>query len=698
MTKILVTSALPYVNNIPHVGNLIGAVLSADVYARHKRLQGHEVLYVCGADEHGSATEKKAREEGVSKQEICDRYGKIHKEIYDWFNIEFDAWGRTHTQAQEEIVHEIFHKLDENGYIFEKEVEQLYDTEAKQFLADRFVEGECPHCQAPGARGDQCDACGKLIEATKLKNPVSKLTNTKPTIKKSTHLFLDLPAMKPLVEKWLSEKPRLSNNAKKLTIEWLKKLKPRAITRDLEWGVSVPKEGYEDKVFYVWFDAPIGYISITAQHTNNWYAWWQNPQDVELAQFMGKDNIIFHTILFPAALLGTGEAYTTAESINATEYLNLEHGKFSKSRQEGVFGNNCIEIEDEHGIPADAWRYVLLANRPETSDTQFSWKDFQRRINNELIANLANLAHRTIHFAHSHLQDEQATPTPHQESLIQEAQEYAKNIIEHLDQQEMRKALQQLMTLCTHANTYFQHAEPWRTIKEEPERAAADIQALLTVLKDISILAHPFIPETSKKLQELLGQKNLDYDDLGELVELDVQEPEILFEKISDELREELEETYSGQAAPLELKVATILDVNEHPNADRLYLVDIDLGAERRQLVAGLKNHYKADELKGKNVVVVANLQPATIRGQKSEGMLLASEDSDGTVGLLLAEQAQPGDLLKIGKAQAPTTQISFEEFQKLKLKSTKKSITVDKKPISGAHLRVDKEAYGKIR
>lgn len=696
MSKILVTSALTYVNNIPHLGNLIGSVLSADVYARHKRLQGHEVLYVCGADEHGTTTEKKAREEGLTPLELCDKYGAKLKEMYDWFDLSFDVWGRTHTDAQTEIVQDIFSKLDENGYIQEKEVEQLYDEQEETFLADRFVEGTCPHCGADGARGDQCDSCCELLSATDLIDPISKISGTTPVTRSSKHLFLDLPALAPLVEAWMQEGTDWSDNAIKATKSWLENAEPRAITRDLSWGVPVPREGYEQKVFYVWFDAPIGYISITAQHRKDWRKWWNN-QDVELAQFMGKDNIIFHSFIFPATLLGTGEEWTLANKLSVTEYLNLKDGKFSKSRRTGVFCDDCIEIEDEYGIPADAWRYVLLANRPETSDTQFSWEDFQERINNELIASMGNLVHRTIHFAHTKLAEQQPAIAPAQEALIQEAQQHAKRITDYQDQRKMRAALHELMKLCKHANKYFQHAEPWRTIKEEPELAAADIQALLSVIKDISILAEPFLPATSKKIQELLNEKNLGYDDLGALTSLDVQEPQILFEKIEDEVREELQETYSGHAAPLDLRVAKITEAKDHPNADRLFLIDIDLGSENRQLVAGLKGHYTREELLGKHVVVIANLEPATIRGERSEGMLLASEDNQETVGLLLADE-EPGTPLRIGKAQPPTDRISFDEFTKLTLKSSPEAITVNGKAVTGAALRVDKDAYGTLR
>ncbi|MFT4250261.1 MAG: methionine--tRNA ligase [Candidatus Woesearchaeota archaeon] len=696
MKRILVTSALPYINNVPHLGNLIGAVLSADVYARHKRLQGNEVLYVCGADEHGSATEKKAAEEKITPQELCDKYEAIHKELYDYFNISFDVWGRTHTQEQEEIVHELFNKLDANGYIFEKEVEQLYDEKAQMFLADRFVEGTCPYCQAAGARGDQCDACQQLINAAELINPISKITGTTPVLKKTKHLFLDLPKLAPLVHEWIGENPSWSENAKKFTQEFLKEIKPRAITRDLSWGVPVPKNGYENKVFYVWFDAPIGYISITKAGREDWKEWWS--KETTLAQFMGKDNTLFHSVIFPAILLGADAQYTTVQELSVTEYLNLKDSKFSKSKQTGIFANDVEEIEKTHNIPVDAWRYSMLANRPETSDTNFSFTELQNRLNNELVDNLGNLVHRTTHFAHNKTQKTPLANTPSKpiQELIRTREELSKQALTSMDERRFREALHTTMKLAKEANAAFQHAQPWKSIQEEPSKAARDIHELLLTIRDLSILLHPFIPETSKQIQEQLGLTNLSYKHLGEQQELDVQEPSILFTKLLDETVHELTMKYTPPTHPLNLQAATILDVRNHPNADKLYLINIDLGSEQRQLVAGLKEHYEPEELQGKTAVVITNLQKATIRGETSQGMLLASEDKQGRVGLLLVN-AQPGETLHIENSTSNDKELAFNEFTKLTITSNKEGVTIDGNNIL-AEITVDKQAYGNVR
>jgi methionyl-tRNA synthetase len=403
MKKRLVTSALPYVNNIPHLGNLI-QVLSADVFARFSRQRGYETLYVCGSDEYGTATETRAREEGVSPRELCDRNHAIHRDIYSWFNIEFDHYGRTSTTYQTEIVQGIFKAVYEAGYITQRSIKQLYSEKSEMFLADRYVKGECPHCHYDDARGDQCENCGKLLDPEHLINPVSIMDNSTPVLKETTHLYIDLPKILPLLQQWMDEasaRGRWARNAVQMTQAWIRDgLKERAITRDLKWGIPVPLEGFEDKVFYVWFDAPIGYISISAEHAalsgdgEAWKSWWHNPEEVELFQFIGKDNIPFHTVIFPSSLLATGANWTMLHHMSSSEYMNYEAGKFSKSKGVGVFGNDAQNT----GIPADVWRFYIFYNRPETSDYVFTWKDFQEKTNKELIGNLANLVNRTLSF------------------------------------------------------------------------------------------------------------------------------------------------------------------------------------------------------------------------------------------------------------------------------------------------------------
>ncbi|MDR1636602.1 MAG: methionine--tRNA ligase, partial [Treponema sp.] len=405
MKRRLITSALPYVNNVPHLGNLI-QVLSADAFARFCRLRGCETLYVCGTDEYGTATETRAAEEGVSPQELCDRYYAVHSEIYRWFGIGFDKFGRTSTPIQTEVTQDIFRKLDANGFIAEHTIEQLHCDSCGRFLADRYVLGSCPHCGYPGARGDQCESCGKLLDPTELKEPRCSSCGATPQLKSTKHLYIDLPRIKDRLEAWIERASGAgfwANNAVQMTQAWIRDgLRERAITRDLKWGIPVPRPGYEKKVFYVWFDAPIGYISITgnlgAETTKDWRAfvdyWWKSPEEVELFQFIGKDNIPFHTVVFPSSLLGSGDNWTMLHHMSSTEYLNYESGKFSKTRGVGVFGTDVMET----GIGPDIWRFYIFYNRPERADSLFTWKDFQEKVNGELIGNLGNLVNRTLSF------------------------------------------------------------------------------------------------------------------------------------------------------------------------------------------------------------------------------------------------------------------------------------------------------------
>ena len=407
MKKRLITSALPYVNNIPHLGNII-QVLSADVFARFCRQRGYETLYICGSDEYGTATETRAMQEKISPRELCDRFYKVHKEIYEWFGIEFDHFGRTSCPQQTEIVRQIYREVEAAGFIQKRETEQTFCKSCDRFLADRYVYGNCPHCGSVNARGDQCEDCGAMLDPTELLEPRCGICGDTPERRSTEHLFIDLPNLKGQLEAWIDEasaRGRWSKNALQMTKSWIRDgLKQRCITRDLSWGVPVPK--MPGKVFYVWFDAPIGYISITAEllqqrggDAQSWREWWQNPDEVELFQFIGKDNIPFHTVLFPSSLLASQKGaperrWTMLHHMSSTEYLNYESGKFSKTRGVGIFGNDCQDT----GIPADCWRFFLYYNRPEKSDYEFTWTEFQQLLKRELIGNLGNLVNRTLSF------------------------------------------------------------------------------------------------------------------------------------------------------------------------------------------------------------------------------------------------------------------------------------------------------------
>ncbi len=691
----LITSALPYVNNVPHLGNIIGCVLSADVYARYCRMKGYDTLYICGTDEHGTATEQKAHDEGVTPQEICDKYFEIHRRVYEWFGISFDAFGRTSRPIHHTFTKEIFKAIHRQGYIVEQPVDQLYCPSCDTFLADRFVEGVCPHCQRDGARGDQCDACGKLIDATELIGPTCKRCGTRPQIKHRDHLFLDLPKIENDLRAWVDsqqEKGAWPQNARTLTQAWFKEgLKPRCISRDLKWGVQIPLEGFEDKVFYVWFDAPIGYISITADHFSDWESWWKESEDVELYQFMAKDNIPFHTIIFPATQLTSGIRWTMLHHISSTEYLNYEDGKFSKSKGVGVFGDNAIES----GIPADVWRYYLLTNRPETADTAFSWADFQEKTNHELLANLGNFVNRTLSFLVKNYDGTLCTLdlAKEDQDFIDEVDGQIDEVTRLLEEVQLKDALRKIMAVCKTCNAYFQRMEPWKRIKEDRERTHVVLSLCANMVHSIAILIRPYLPSTSDAIFTQLAVPAVDEWSLALRPPLGeghaIGEPRPLFSKLEDAAVQKLRARYSGAQvreeetkekkeehgidpfSKLDLRVARIANVEKHPDAGKLFIEEVDIGdLGRRQIVSGLVDHYEPAELRGKHVVVVVNLAPAKLRGVESKGMLLCAEDEHGNVAVVEAPNAKPGDKVTIGGcAGEPAEQVTFKDFQKAAMK-----------------------------
>ncbi len=711
MKRRLITSALPYVNNVPHLGNLI-QVLSADVFARFCRLRGYETLYVCGTDEYGTATETKALEEGISPRELCDRFHALHRDIYSWFGIAFDKFGRTSTERQTEITQSIFLDLDRNGFIKQQTIEQLFCEKDQRFLADRYVRGTCPSCGYDGARGDQCENCGKLLDPTELKNPVCSTCGATPVPRSTTHLYIDLPAIRPRLEAWMKEasvKGFWANNAIQMTQAWIRDgLKERGITRDLKWGIPVPKSGFENKVFYVWFDAPIGYISITASLGDekgfDWKTWWMAGEDTELFQFIGKDNIPFHTVIFPSSLLGSGRKWTMLHHMSSTEYLNYEAGKFSKSKGVGVFGSDAVES----GIPADIWRFYIFFNRPEKSDTTFTWADFQEKVNGELIGNLGNLANRTLTFV-SRYYDGKVPEGESDEGFWKLAREIELRIAAHLDRAELRDAFRAAFELSDIANKRFQDGEPWKTRTSDPAKAASLIRDLCFLLRDLAIIIHPFMPHAADRLASFLGKGfgpgGLSWADVGQLSGVDrVPRTEVLFAKLEDDLVAALRDRFSGSqaerlvrdekaataaantssgsttvapgkapeagAAPakvqeekpakpalfaelsieqrfakiVDLCVAKIVKIERHPKADKLYIETLDDGSGTdRVIVSGLVPFYREEELLGKNIVLVNNLKSAKLRGVESRGMLLAAS-RHGEAGKEAVEVLDAGD------------------------------------------------------
>ncbi len=674
--KILVTSALPYVNNEPHLGNIVGCVLSADVFARAMRMLGNEVLFICGIDEHGTTTEAKAIEENSTPKLVADKYFKIHKKVYDWFNISFDHFGRTSKKNHHKITQEIFKKVLKNNYITEEETEQVYCRECDKFLADRFVTGKCPYCDCIDARGDQCDVCGKLLTPSELESPACSVHGTRPELRKTKHLFLELEKLQPMLEKWSanqSKEGKWSQNTINITNAWFKEgLKRRAITRDLKWGIKVPYKGFEKKVFYVWFDAPIGYISITEDKLKSKYKnWWMN-QKVELYQFMGKDNVPFHSIVFPATLMATKDRYTLVKTINATEYLNYETGKFSKSRGIGIFGTDAIES----GIPADVYRYYLMANRPETSDSEFNWDKLRERLSNELVGNFGNLVNRLTAYLNKSFKSKIENIELDQESkalwnkiIINE-----KTALNLYKECRLRDALRQIMLISSLGNEYFQKREPW---KADKKHAKITMRLAANLVKDLSILMKPFLPETCREIAKQLNIKEKNSDELGKLSIKNhkIRKAEILFHKLEDKKLALLRDKFAGQKksdviSKLDLVVGKIKDVEKHPHADKLYIETVDVGGELVQIVSGLAQNYSAKELIGKNIVLIKNLKPAILRGIESKGMLLAAQKGS-EVKILEAPKSKPGDKVYAETFESvPAKEIDITLFSQVKMKT----------------------------
>ncbi len=677
MRKRLITSALPYVNNIPHLGNLI-QVLSGDVFARYCRSRGIETLYICGTDEYGTATETKALEEGITPKQLCDQYYDIHTDIYRWFDIAFDDFGRTSRAEHTAITQDIFKKLDQNGYIKEKTIEQTFCRECDRFLADRYVRGVCPSCSYAEARGDQCEACGKLLDPVELIEPRCSVCGHTPTVRETNHLYIDLPTILPRLQDWMDTASRdgyWARNAIRMTHAWIRDgLKERCITRDLRWGIPVPKPGYEGKVFYVWFDAPIGYISMSAHINEQWEDWWRNPNEVSLYQFIGKDNIPFHTVIFPCSLIGTGETWTLLFHIASTEYLNYESGKFSKSKGVGVFGTDAKQTQ----IPADVWRFYIFYNRPEKSDSLFTWKDFQVKVNAELIGNLSNLINRTLTFVTRYYDGK--VPSSHKdESFWKQVTAIEQDIEQRLERVELKDALHLILLLSSIGNKKFQDEEPWRTVKQEPARAASCIWNLCHLIRDLAILMQPYLPQTAKRVAAFLGGQRLVWADLRVLDRIEtISNPELLFSRLEDVEIQRLRERFSGSQAErktmnaatdfmrrVELRVARIVGIKRHSKADRLYIETVDLGGEERQIVSGLVPFYEEAELLGRNIVLVTNLKSAKLRGVESRGMLLAAKSGD-VVEVIFADQAEIGERVGLEDWQPSepgADEITIEEF-----------------------------------
>ena len=563
MSKILITSALPYVNGVPHLGHLVGCLLPSDVYARYMRMMGHEVLYVCGTDEHGTPSEVGAAKEGMDVADYCLKYHNRHKEAYDAFNLSFDYFGRTSSEQNREITYHIFEQLDKNGLIEEESIKQIFSIDDNRFLPDRYVTGTCPHCGYDKARGDQCENCTKVLDPTELINPRSTISgSTNLEVRETKHLFLNLPKLEKQLAEWVkSKEPFWPDVAYSIAQKWLKEgLRPRCITRDLKWGFPVPKKGFEDKVFYVWFDAPIGYLGITKQWADekpgerNWKDWWLDAKDVYYVQFMGKDNVPFHSISFPATLLGTGENWTKVDYLKGMSYLTFEGGKFSKSEQRGVFAEDAVKE-----FPADYWRYWLISNAPEASDSSFTFDLFAGVVNKDLNGVLGNFVSRVMKMTASKIGAEVPAGgemTEVEEKLIADLQEKADNYCKYMEGLEFKKAMNELRAIWVYGNNYISVTEPWTVIKTDPARAAAILRVCLNLIRIYALLSAPVMPETSAKILAKFGLNAADMPVLkgfNAAKEIEALQPghkfevgDALFERIAPEKTEELKAKYGS--------------------------------------------------------------------------------------------------------------------------------------------------------
>lgn len=545
MAKILITSALPYVNNIPHLGNLIGSVLSADCFARYARIDGNEVLFVLGTDEYGTTTVAKAMEEKVTPRELADKYFEIHKKIYDGFFTSYDCLGRSTSKENAEIVQDIFLKLYKNGYFVENTIQQLYSEKSNMFLSDRFVEGECPYCHAEGARGDQCDACGKLLDQKDLIKPISKIDGSRPIMKETKHLYINLPKIEPQLREWISQHENdWSALAKSITHSWLDAgLKERSITRDLEWGIPVPLEEWKGKVFYSWFDAPIAYIGITnACIGEKWKEWWMDEK-VKFYQYMGKDNVPFHTIMFPSYLIGTGDNYKLVDVLDSTAYLNYEDKKFSKSKGIGVFGDDAINS----GIAIDLWRYYLFRMRPENFDTEFMWDDFYAKVNNELVGNYGNFVNRVISLTHKFFEGKK--PSKSESKLIGDAEKLLGEYKELMKKSKLRDGLEKANEISSLGNKYVQENEPWTLAKTDLEKAGEIIANCIDLCKILALVYYPYLPESSEKVWKTLTGKEIKGKTFNDaLIDLPtgtkIDQIGVLFQKLDKEQIDEMKQKF----------------------------------------------------------------------------------------------------------------------------------------------------------
>ena len=657
--RTLITTALPYANGPVHIGHLAGVYVPADIYARYLRLKGEEVIMIGGSDEHGVPITIKAKKEGVTPQDIVDRYHAIIKKSFEDLGISFDIYSRTTSKIHYETASEFFKTLYDKGEFVEKTSMQLYDEQANQFLADRYVTGTCPHCKNERAYGDQCEACGTSLAATDLINPKSAITGNVPVLKETKHWYLPLDKWEPMLRQWILEehkewKPNVYGQCK----SWIDMgLQPRAVSRDLDWGVPVPVEGADGKVLYVWFDAPIGYISNTKELLpDTWEKWWKDPE-TRMLHFIGKDNIVFHCIVFPAMLKAEG-SYNLPENVPANEFLNLEDDKISTSLNWAVWLHEYLE---ELPGKQDVLRYVLTANAPETKDNNFTWKDFQARNNSELVAILGNFVNRAMVLVHKYFDGKVPACgelTDYDKESMAEVNASIAHLAENLDNFRFREALKDAMNIARVGNKYLADTEPWKLIKTDEERVKTILNIALQLCANLAIAFEPFLPFMSEKLSKQLGLSQLSWSDLGNFAMLSegdaIEKPQLLFEKIEDDVVEaqvnkllaakEANKLNSWQPEPIQenvdfptfekvdIRVGKVLECTKVPKADKLLQFKIDDGMGGRTIVSGIAKYYQPEDLVGKEVCFIANFEPRKLKGVMSEGMILSAVNADGSL------------------------------------------------------------------
>ena len=671
--RTLVTTALPYANGPVHIGHLAGVYVPADIYTRYLRMKGEDVLLIGGSDEHGVPITIKAQKEGITPQDVVDKYHNIIKDSFEKFGITFDVYSRTSSKTHHETASEFFKTLDAKDEFTIKTSEQFYDANANQFLADRYITGTCPHCSSDGAYGDQCESCGTSLNATDLINPTSSITGNKPELKETKHWYLPLDKYENDLKKWILEDHKeWKANVYGQCKSWLDNgLHPRAVTRDLNWGVPVPAEGAEGKVLYVWFDAPIGYISATKELTPDWEKYWKQ-EDSKLVHFIGKDNIVFHCIIFPAMLKAEG-SYILPENVPSNEFLNLEGDKISTSRNWAVWLHEYLE---EFPEKQDVLRYVLTANAPETKDNDFTWKDFQARNNNELVAVLGNFINRALVLTHKYYKGiipAQGELTDFDKETLAQIPVFKEQVEKNLETYHFREGLKEAMNLARLGNKYLADTEPWKLAKTDPERVKTIMNISLQISTNLSTLIEPFLPFTANKLREFLNIEALAWENIGTSVIEEghqINKAELLFEKIEDETIQaqvdKLLATKEANAAEnrvvtpakeninfddfmkLDVRVGTITEAEKVSKTKKLLKLTVDTGIDQRTVVSGIAEHYKPEDIIGTQVSILVNLEPKKLKGIESQGMILMAEDADGKLSFVSPDQAiKPGSEIR---------------------------------------------------